>query len=565
LKFAPLSAGIVAALQAGLLLAACSKEGAAPAGSAAPSAPWFEEVAQPSGVDFRHMRGLTQRFWFPEIMCAGLCWIDYDGDGHPDLFVVQSGDIDPGERSVPGCKLFHNLGNGKFEDVSARAGIAGHGYGVGCTAGDYDGDGRVDLYVTYLGPNILYHNNGDGTFSDVTAQAGVGDAGWGSSCGFVDIDGDGDLDLFLVNYVRWKKETEIPCKSPYGERDYCAPNNYNAPSQCVLFINDGNGHFHDGSAQAGLAAAFGNGLGLALADFDGDGRTDVYVSNDGMPNQLWMNRGGGKLVDEALVRGCAVNRNGAAQASMGTVVADFDQDGDPDLFITNLRNESTTLYDNDGKGNLRDVSARTGMATASQPYTGFGDGAFDFDLDGVIDIFVVNGRVGFWKPYYSQEDLYAEPKQLFRGIDGKRFEEVAHGGLAADLLGTSRGAAFADYDDDGGIDVAVNENNGQLRLLRNIAQRKGHWVELDVRNRVGAPALQARVSLPAGARTLVREVHVCSSYASADDPRVHIGLGPVATLGRATVRWPDGTSESFGPLAVDHIHVLRQGTGQPVH
>ena len=548
------------------VLAACGKPAPEP-GSAAPAAaaaPWFEEVAGASGLAFRHQRCLTQRFWFPEIMGAGLCWLDYDGDGHSDLFVVQSGDLEPEGKPVEGCKLFRNLGNGRFEDVTAGAGVAGHGYGMGCTAGDYDGDGLVDLYVSCYGPNILYHNEGGGKFRDVTVTAGVGDAGWGTSCGFADLDGDGDLDLFVVNYVRWRKETEVPCKSPYGERDYCAPNNYNAPSQCVLYVNDGNGRFHDGSAAAGLGAAFGNGLGLALADFDGDGRTDVYVSNDGMPNQLWINKGKGKFADEALLRGCAVNRNGASQASMGTVVADFDQDGDSDVFITNLRGESTTLYDNDGKGNLRDVSARTGMATASQPYTGFGDGAFDFDLDGVLDLFVVNGRVGFWKPYYSETDLYAEPKQLFRGVDGKRFEEVPHGGTASDLLGTSRGAAFADYDEDGDVDVAVVENNGPLRLLRNIAPRAGHWAQFDVRDRAGAPALQARVTLQSGARTLARDVRVCSSYASADEPVVHFGLGSIAALESVRVRWPDGTSESFGALAADERHVLRQGAGQPV-
>ena len=545
-----------------LLLAgccACSRE--APPSRAPAGAPWFEEVAHSSGLQFEHMNYLKQRFWYPELMGAGLCWFDYDGDGHPDLFVVQSGDLEPGAEVLPGCKLFRNLGDGRFEDVTGRAGVAGRGYGMGCTTGDYDGDGRVDLYVTYCGSNILYHNDGNGRFSDVTAAAGVGDAGWGTSCGFADLDADGDLDLFVVNYVRWRKEIEFSCKSAFGERDYCAPNNYNAPSQSVLYLNEGNGRFRDASAQAGLSSAFGNGMGLALADFDGDGRVDAYVSNDGMPNQLWINRGSARFVDEALRRGCAVNRNGASQASMGTVAADFDQDGDPDLFITNLRGESTILYDNDGKGNLRDVTPRTGMASSSQPFTGFGDGAFDFDLDGVLDLFIVNGRVGFWKPYYSADDLYSEPKQLFRGIDGKRFEEVPRGGLAADLFGTSRGAAFADYDDDGDIDVAVNENHGPLRLLRNVAPRKGHWIVLDLRNRAGAPALQARVELQAGTRTLLREVRVCSSYASADDPRVHIGLGSAAAPGLASVRWPDGTRESFGPLEPDRIHVLRQGAG----
>jgi enediyne biosynthesis protein E4 len=554
-----------APLAATLLLAACGR-GAEPQSAGAPPAPavvWFEEVARASGLEFQHLRGFTQRYWFPEIVGAGLCWLDYDGDGHPDLFVVQSGDLEAGAQPVPGCKLFRNRGDGTFEDVSARAGIAGHGYGMGCTTGDYDGDGRVDLFVTCCGANILYHNEGDGTFRDVTAAAGVGAAGWGTSCGFADLDGDGDLDLVVVNYVRWRKETEVACRSASGGRDYCAPNAYNAPSQTVLYVNDGQGRFHDGSARAGFAGAFGNGMGLALEDFDGDGRTDVYVSNDAMPNQLWINRGAGMFADEALQRGCAVNRNGASQASMGTVVADFDQDGDPDLFITNLRGESTTLYDNDGKGHLRDVSVRSGMTAASQPFTGFGNGAFDFDLDGVLDLFVVNGRVGQWAPRYSPDDPYAEPKQLFRGIDGKRFEEQPHGGLAADLCGTSRGAAFADYDDDGDIDVAINESGGPLRLLRNVAPHRGHWIELDLRNRAGAPALRARVALQSGSRKLLREVHVCSSYASADDPRLHFGLGDAAAEARASVSWPDGTSESFGPLGLDRIHVLRQGSGGP--
>ena len=542
----------------GLVLGACSE----PPAPAPAAAPWFEEVAEASGLDFAHVRALTQRFWFPEIMGAGVGWLDYDGDGRLDLYCVQSGDLEPGERAVPESRLYRNLGGGRFEDVTARAGVGRPGYGMGCTTGDYDGDGDVDLYVTCVGANVLYRNEGDGTFRDVTAEAGVGDAGWGTSTGFFDLEGDGDLDLWLVNYVRWSKALEIECKSPYGERDYCAPNNYNAPSQSVLYVNEGDGRFRDASKEAGLGAAFGNGLGLALADFDGDGRCDVYVSNDGMPNQLWINRGGGRFENEALQRGCAVNRNGAAEASMGTVAGDFDQDGDPDVFISNLRDETNTLYDNDGKGNLRDVTPRSGLASAGLQLTGFGDGLADFDHDGFPDVFVANGRVGFWKPYYSTDDVYAEPKQLFRGLDGKRWEDVPLAGLSAELLGNSRGVALADWDDDGDVDLVVNENHGRLHLLRNVAPKRGQWVTFDVQNRAGAPALGARLRVQAGARAFHGAVSVCSSYCSANDPRVHFGLGSAGAVDEVAVRWSDGTAERFGPFASERFHLLRQGAGR---
>ncbi|MBL8858743.1 MAG: CRTAC1 family protein [Planctomycetes bacterium] len=513
-------------------------------------------------MDFTHMRGLRQRYWFPELMGSGLCWFDYDGDGRVDLFVVQSGDLEPGDQTVPRSKLFRNLGDGRFADVTESAGLSTPGFGMGCTVADCDGDGDVDLYVTNVGANILYRNNGDGTFTDVTADAGVGDMGWGTSAGFFDCEGDGDLDLWVVNYVRWRKDLEIACKSPYGERDYCSPNNYNAPSQCVLYINDGQGRFRDESSASGLAAAFGNGLGLALCDFDGDGRIDVYVSNDGMANQLWMNRGDSKFVDEALMRGCAVNANGAAEASMGTVAGDFDQDGDVDLFITNLRGETNTLYSNDGQGRMRDHSARSGLAAASLQFTGFGDALADFDHDGILDLFVANGRVSHAKPVFSESDIYAEPKQLFRGVGDLRFEEVAHGGLARALLGNSRGLAVADYDDDGDLDIAVNENNGRLRLLRNVSAKRGHWTKLSVLDIAGAPALGARLAIDVGGRIIHRDVAVCSSYCSAGDARVHCGLGAVSVLEHIKVRWTDGSREHFGPLPADRIHELRRGRGR---
>jgi hypothetical protein len=529
---------------------------------AAAGAPWFEEVAARSGFDFRHVRAFKKRFWFPELVGSGLAWIDYDGDGNLDLYCVQSGDLAPEGHDQPGNKLYRNKGDGTFEDVTDTAGVGDKGYGMGCCVGDYDGDGDPDLYVTNVGTNVLYRNNGDGTFTDVTAEAGVGHSGWSTSCGFFDCDGDGDLDLFVVNYVRWAPEREVNCKSTYGDRDYCAPNNYNAPSQSVLYRNDGGGHFTDVSEEAGLLAAFGNGLGLALVDFDRDGKLDAYVSNDGNPNQLWINQGGGKFVDKALLAGCAVNRNGAAEASMGTVPVDIDDDGWIDLFITNLRGETNTFYFNK-KGVFTDRTPQTGLTMPSLQYTGFGDGFADFDLDGRLDLYVVNGRVGFWKPTLSEADPYVEPNQLFRGLDGARFEEVQpQGGIATTHYGVGRGAAFGDYDNDGDVDVAYIENNGSVRLLKNIAARQGHWIELRIVNAKGADALGASVSLRAGGRTIFREIAPCSSYASSNDPRAHFGLGPAASVDEVVVTWPGGARESFGPLAVEKLHVLKQGRGR---
>ncbi len=526
--------------------------------------PWFEDATASSGIDFTHVRAFEQRFWFPEIMGAGAAWIDFDGDGRLDLYCVQSGDLAAAPDARPGNRLFRNLGDGKFEDVTGSAGVGDTGYGMGVTVGDYDGDGDADLYVTNVGANVLFQNQGDGTFRDVSAQAGVADAGWGASCGFFDMDADGDLDLFVVNYVRWSEARELPCKTQYGERDYCAPNNFNAPSQCVLYRNRGDGTFTNVSAEAGLGAAFGNGLGLALADFDRDGRIDAYVSNDGMPNQLWMNQGDGRFVDKALGAGAAVNMNGAAEASMGTVPADIDQNGFVDLFITNLRGETNTVYLNQGK-RFVDDTPRTGVAAASRQFTGFGNGVFDFDLDGVLDLLVCNGRVGDWRPRFREDDRYAEPNQLFRGTTVGRFKEVP---LLVDgapgAVGNSRGAAFADFDDDGDVDVFVIENNALGRLLRNVAPRQGAWVGFHLRDARGGEVPGASVAIRSGTNTMHRDVFVCSSYCSANDPRVHSALSNGTQADEVVITWIGGAREAFGPFEAGRYHEVRQGSGRAI-
>jgi len=554
-----------------LALAGSCSDAPAPAGAtpgapaAAPRAegpPWFEDVARAQGVVFDHLRGLEQRFWFPETIASGVGWIDYDGDGRLDLFAVQAGDLDPRGRPLPGDRLYRNLGDGRFEDVTERAGIVESAYGMGCAVGDYDGDGDSDLYVTNVGPDALWRNEGDGTFREVAAEAGVAHPGWGTSAGFFDHDLDGDLDLFVVHYVRWSADTEIDCKSSYGERDYCAPKNYNRPSSAVLYRNEGGGRFRDVSEEAGLLTVFGNGLGLALCDFDGDGWLDAYVSNDGNPNQLWINQKDGRFVDKAVLAGAAVNRNGAPEASMGTVAADVDQDGWQDLFITNLRNETNILYLNQ-RGQFTDVTPRTGLALPSLQFTGFGDGLFDFDLDGLLDLYVANGRVGYWEPVFSKDDPYAEPDQLFRGKGGLAFEEVfPRGGTREDFCGNSRGVAFADYDEDGDVDLAVLENHGPLRLLRNIAPRQGHHVSFALVDERGQAVPGAACTLELGAVRRHGLVAPCSSFCSSNDPRVHFGLGPATRVERIVVRWPGGAQESYGPCDADRVHVLRRGSGQ---
>jgi hypothetical protein len=521
---------------------------------------WFEEVAGRAGIDFRHVPARERRFRFPEIMGAGLGFADVDGDGFLDLYCVQGGELDGAGAgaSAPTDRLYRNRRDGTFEDVTAASGIVERGYGMGCAFGDADGDGHVDLYVTNVGPNALYRNRGLGTFEDVTARAGVGDPRWSTSSSFLDYDADGDLDLFVVNYVNWSSEREIECRSPSGRRDYCSPLNYNAPAADILYRNEGGLAFTDVSEASGIARNFGNGLGLACGDFDQDGRMDVYVANDLMPNQLWLGRADGTFRDVAVVAGCAVDADGKSKAGMGCVAFDYQQDGDLDLFMTHLGGETNTLYRNDA-GRFTDKTDAAGLGLPSLPFTGFGVGAADFDHDGLLDLYVANGRVTLGPT--DGPTTFDEPNQLYRGLDGQRFEEVApRGGTLPPLVGNSRGAAFGDYDNDGDVDVAVSDNGGGVALLENVAAR-GHWIELRVLGAGGSDALGASVRVAGTGRIDFRTVQAGFSYCSSNDPRVHVGRGTNADPVTVTVRWLDGTQEAFGPLDVDALHVIRKGTG----
>jgi len=516
-----------------------AEEPVSPASDSA--APWFVEDAVTRGLVWEHSRGTEIRFLFPELVGSGIGVLDYDRDGDMDLYLVQSGDLRLERASNLSNSLFANDGSGMFSDVSAGSGASDGGFGMGCACADYDGDGWTDIYVTNVGPNALLKNKSDGTFEELASTLGVDDDSWGTSCAFLDYDRDGDLDLFVANYLNWSEAVEIDCMSAFGEPDYCHPNNYNSPAQDVLYRNEGDGTFKDVTVASGVSGAYGNGLGVAPGDFNNDGFIDVYVANDMTANQLWMNQKDGSFKESGLLSGCAVNGEGAAEAGMGVVAFDADNDSDLDLYVTHLREQTNTLYLNQG-GGFTDKTSIVGLAGPSLRYTGFGTGAADFNQDGNLDLYAANGRVGVWRPQFLEDDSYAEPDQLYEGLGRARFKEVSpQGGTADPYYATSRGMAFVDVDGDADLDVVVGDNHGRVRLLMNVAPSQGSGVLINVIGSSGSPAVGALVTVTAGETVLTRPVQPAFSYCSSSDPRVHFGLGDYSGPLDIKIVWVDGT------------------------
>ncbi len=534
-----------------------------------PAAAWFEEVAISRGLDFTHQSGHRERYLMPEIMCGGAALFDMDGDGDLDAYVVQAGYVvEPAEQQPPN-QLFENLGDGTFKDVTAGSGADDRGYGMGVACGDYDNDGDVDLYVTNVGPNVLLRNDGHGRFTDVTGAAGVGDAGWGASAAFVDYDNDGDLDLYVCNYLRWSPETERHCRDPFGRPTYCSPNAYAAPAMDVLYRNEGSPGapaFTNVTKQAGIDAGFGNGLGVICGDFNADGWIDIFVANDGTADQLWLNQadpGAPGFVDIAVSSGCAFDHDGRAAAGMGVTAADIDDDGDLDLLVCNLSNESDSFFRNDGRFFTNGAPA-AGLGAISRRYTRFGLAWIDFDNDGLLDLYEVNGRVSGMQSLHSVDD-FAEPNLLYRGVRGAagpRFEELLpRGGTAEPLIATSRAAAFGDIDNDGGIDVLVVNRDERAHLLLNTAPRRGHWISFRVLDDNGRDAFGATLRFRMNDRQITRDVRAAYSYQASNDPRIHVGLGEASQVEGVVVQWVDGTREAFGDFPADQFVTLKRGGG----
>ncbi len=525
----------------------------------------FTDRAAERGLVFTYKTGQTGELFFPEIMGGGAALFDYDNDGDLDAFIVQGHPLKPGSPD-PGPaawgRLFRNdLPARRFVDVTEASGIRATGYGMGAATGDFDNDGRTDLYLANFGSNQLWRNNGDGTFTDVTAKAGVDDLRWSAGATFADLDRDGWLDLFVLNYVDFSRENNVRCNAPSSKRDYCGPSTF-PPVTSRLLRNRGNGTFEDVSLRSGIGRKPGPGLGVVAGDFDGDGWQDLFVANDGAPNFLWINQKDFTFREDGLLAGVALNAAGRPEAGMGIALGDGDGDGDDDLLITHLTGEANTFYANQGGGLFEDATARSGLGAPSLPFTGFGTGWIDVDNDGLLDLAAFSGAVNLVGAMGSGEGLapYAQPSQLYLNQGGGRF--VPAGSAAFRKLAVSRGAAFGDVDNDGDTDILVVDAETPVRLLINEAGSRKPWLGLRLN---ALNALGARVEiLRKGAPSLWRRAATDGSYASANDPRVLVGLGEAAEVTGVRVFWPDGSAESFPAPPLRTYTSLTRGTGKPL-
>ena len=512
----------------------------------------FVDITQPVGVHFKHEASPTSQKYLVETMGAGVALFDCDGDGRLDIFFVNGARIDdPMPKGALPVKdnpkywnrLYHQKPDGTFEDVTEKAGLAGEGYGMGVAVGDYDNDGYEDLYVTAYPRNKLYHNNGNCTFSDVTDTAGVGGSGWSTSAAFVDVDNDGRLDLIVGRYLDWTFDNNPYCGEHLpGHRAYCSPDIFRGVPM-LLYHNDGNGHFTDITQKAGLAKLEGKELGIAIADMDHDGHTDIVVANASVPEFLLHNKGDGTFENTAIEAGTAVDEDGRTYAGMGVDFADYDNDGNPEIIITNLSDQKYALYRNSGNGTFTYETGATALGMISRPYAGWGVKFMDYDNDGWKDLFVVQGHVLDTIQLTFPHLRYLQPLLLLHNDGGKRFVDVsAQSGDVFRHKWAARGLAVGDIDNDGALDVVITANNGPAHVLHTQGGSAAHWLTLQLvgreSNRDGIGAEVKLVSAASAAQYAT--VSTSSSYLSASDRRVHFGLGADTSAKLVEVHWPSG-------------------------
>jgi enediyne biosynthesis protein E4 len=543
-----------------------SAEVTPPTTAARPSGPIeFVDVTAQAGIHFKHNSGAFGKKYLPETMGSGVCFIDYDNDGWQDIFFVNSMDWPEHKTGKSYPALYHNNHDGTFTDVTREAGLAFESYGLGCAVGDYDNHGYEDLYVTTVGSNHLFHNLGNGKFADVTAKAGVASPGFSASAVWFDYDNDGKLDLFVTHYIEWSPEKDQYCTLDNKNKSYCTPQTYKGESS-HLYHNKGNGIFEDVTKRAGLADPSSKALGVTLLDYDNDGWIDLFVSNDTEPNKLYRNNHDGTFTDVGVNVGVAFSDSGRVRAGMGTDAADIDGSGFPSLVIGNFTNESMALYKDDASGLLVDESARSGIAAMTVQSLTFGCFFMDYDLDGRLDIVAANGHVSDDIAVVQPTLRYAQPMGVFRNIGSRKFEDVSGKlGVAIKKPVVGRGLAYADFDNDGDLDLVITANNGPARLLRNDKANQNDVLRVKlIGTKSNRDAIGAKVTLTTGAGApMTRMVKGGSSYLSQSELPLTFGLGKPGTVKnlRLEIAWPSGHKDALADVKPNQFVTIQEGKG----
>jgi len=553
---------ICALLAFSLTSAASSQQKNVPANSPTMQLPGkFVDVTSASGIQFQYRSSHTPKKYLLETMGPGVALFDYDNDGRLDIFVVNGAPMsDPTAKGAIPQKtgpaywnrLYHQKADGTFEDVTEKAGVQGSGYGMGVAVGDYDNDGFEDLYVTAYGGNKLYHNNGNGTFTDVTEKAGVGGGGWSTSALWVDLDNDGLLDIVVLRYLQWDFD-DIWCgEHKEGYRAYCHPD-YFKPIAPLVYHNDGNGHFTEISQKIGLNKP-GKGLGIALADFDRDGKADLFVANDSMLEFLYHNKGDGTFEEVGLLSQVAADGDGRTFAGMGVDFADYNNDGKPDLIITDLANQRYALYRNDGESLFTYTTITSGMGQATMTHSGWGIRFLDYDNDGWKDLLIAQGHDLDTVELTSPNLHYREPLMLLRNTGSGFVDVSAESGVVFQQPWVGRGLAIGDIDNDGRIDAVATTNDGGLHILHNETQTANHWLTLElIGHKSNRDAIGAEVQLKSTAGLQLATVTTGGSYLSSSDKRVHFGLGSDAKMPLVEIRWPSGIVQTLRDVPADQF------------
>lgn len=517
----------------------------------------FADITQKAGIRFVHNTGAFGKRYLPETMGPGCAFLDYDNDGNPDILLVNGSDFPGHKVKRTTLKLYHNNGNGAFTDVTARSGLGIEIYGMGVAVGDYDNDGFDDVYVTGLGEAHLFHNEHNGTFKDVTRSAGVNNTAYGASAAWFDFDKDGKLDLFVTNYVDWTVKNDIYCSLDGRQKSYCTPEAYKGQT-CRLFHNLGNGRFEDTTHQAGLDDPTGKSLGVAVIDFDQDGWPDLAVSNDTQPNKLYRNNHDGTFSEVGLKAGIAYSEDGIARGAMGIDQADFDGSGRASLAIGNFSNQMLGLYHNEGNGLFIDEAPSSSIGRASLLSLSFGLFFFDYDLDGLPDLFVANGHIEPDIARIQPQVTYAQTPLAFHNAGGKQFQEVGRK-LGFTKAVVARGAAYADINNDGAPDILMTTNGGPAYLFENTGKNGNALRIKTVGTRSNRDGIGAVVRVGAAGRTQWQTVHSGSSYCSESEHVLTFGLGKATQAESIEITWPSGQKDSLRNLKAGATYTVEEG------